>query len=265
MTSNYIYYVYAYLRKDGTPYYIGKGKGDRAFEDHVYHKPPKNKLRIVFLERNLSEIGACALERRYIKWWGRKDINTGILINKTEGGDGISGYKFTEEQKENLSRLRKGKMIGSKNPSFGKKPWNYNLSKDNNSIIKEISEITKLSWQDEEVRNRRNSSIFEKFGVENAFQSEECKTKIRQTNLEKYGVQFPIQSDVIKQKSRQTSLSKYGVDNYNKTPEGKQRASERAKIQRENEPILKCPYCDVSGKGPNMKRYHFDNCKLSPR
>jgi len=23
-----------------------------------------------------------------------------------------------------------------------------------------------------------------------------------------------------------------------------------------------CPYCSLTGSGPNMKRYHFDNCKL---
>lgn len=88
----FIYYVYAYInKKTGLPYYIGKGKGRRAYMPHGRVKLPKDKSKIVFLETNLSNVGACALERRYISWFGRKGIDEGgILLNITEGGEGSS-------------------------------------------------------------------------------------------------------------------------------------------------------------------------------
>lgn len=33
------------------------------------------------------------------------------------------------------------------------------------------------------------------------------------------------------------------------------------KNAKEKLPILYCPHCKLTGRGPNMNRYHFDNCK----
>lgn len=112
------YYVYAYIRskdsstaKAGTPYYIGKGTKKRMYRDHGNTPVPKDRRFIIILESNLSEIGAFALERRYIKWFGRKDINTGILLNRTNGGEGKTNPFVSEDTRNKLSIANIGKTL----------------------------------------------------------------------------------------------------------------------------------------------------------
>ena len=91
------FYVYAYLNEDNTPYYIGKGKKQRMYNKHKSVLVPSDLSKIIIIKDNLTEQESFDLEIQLIQQHGRQDKGTGILLNKTNGGDGISGYVCSEE------------------------------------------------------------------------------------------------------------------------------------------------------------------------
>ncbi len=127
-----MFYVYSYLRENGTPYYIGKGSGNRAFiKRRRGVKPPADTNRIKILYEYEVESEAFQKEIELIAQYGLK-VNGGLLLNQTTGGEGVSrklrpeeiearrkqmlgnqinkGRKLTEEHKRNISEGNKGKQ-----------------------------------------------------------------------------------------------------------------------------------------------------------
>jgi hypothetical protein len=111
-----VFYSYMWLRENETPYYVGKGKDDRAFisSSHCVNRP-KDKSRIIVFPMSSEEL-AFESEKAMIELFGRKDSGTGILRNLTDGGEGTSGTAIlTEERREAKRRAgRIGGKIGGK-------------------------------------------------------------------------------------------------------------------------------------------------------
>lgn len=118
------FYIYTWMREDGSPYYVGKGKGRRAFERYLGHMAPKDsRIRIFPMP---DEDTAFAYEVYLIDFWGRKDLGTGCLRNLTNGGDGVANpsdetrRKIAKGGKSNKGRPAWNKGIPFP-PEFGRK------------------------------------------------------------------------------------------------------------------------------------------------
>ena len=148
------YYTYAYLREDGTPYYIGKGKGNRAYVKHWrskvrggYFTPPE-KDRILILKNNLTENEAYKHEIYMISILGRKDLDTGILRNMSDGGKGGKGVPAwnkgktgtcPEHQREIQRKMaieRNKQYKGANNPRA--KTWKITYENGRVEIVKAL-------------------------------------------------------------------------------------------------------------------------------
>ena len=105
------FYTYMWLREDGTPYYVGKGTGQRAFRLGC---PPHERI---ILQDWPSEQDAFDGEKLLIAFYGRKDNGTEILRNLTDGGDAppsAKGRKLSDATKEKHRKIAVAQGFGSK-------------------------------------------------------------------------------------------------------------------------------------------------------
>jgi len=113
------FYVYLYRDpKDDRVIYVGKGQQNRAWthlrretNSHL-HRLIKKRLEEGFkIEPEIlvygSEEYAHQVEITLIAQYGREDLNTGTLFNLTDGGEGATGAKRSEETVQRLKESHK--------------------------------------------------------------------------------------------------------------------------------------------------------------
>lgn len=104
------YYTYLHLRGDtGLPFYVGKGQRRRAWSRRYRNRHwqaivEKVSFEVQIFKRFADEEQALECERLLIKCYREVGIE---LANYTDGGDGMSGYKASEETRKKLSRISK--------------------------------------------------------------------------------------------------------------------------------------------------------------
>jgi len=213
------FYTYAYLREDGTPYYIGKGKGNRAYSKHRKHIKIPTKDKILILKNNLTEEDAFKHEIYMISIFGRKDLGNGILINLSNGGDGVSGYKHTEKTKYKM------KIKALNRPSVSKET-KEKISKTLKGRKKlPLSEEQKKKISETKKKNFREGKWKSAYGMSGKKHKEETKKKMSDIMKTKNNAQIATQSRMKKvmvngviYNSRKEALEKTGISwrQYNK-------------------------------------------------
>jgi hypothetical protein len=114
-TSGTIFYVYEHWRLDRDEcFYVGKGRGGRAYSTknrNRHHQAIVAKLsrtgsafEVRIVASGLSEPEAFELERERIAFWRSSGVD---LANLTDGGEGVSGFRLSEETKKKLSEIGK--------------------------------------------------------------------------------------------------------------------------------------------------------------
>lgn len=247
------YYTYALINPfTNQPFYIGKGKKNRAM-DHINEasypdtkKSNKHKLNTIreilsnngeviikYIDTNLTEKLAFELEMFIIELLGRRDKKTGILTNLTDGGEGFSGLN------RNLS--------GENTPNYGKR------GEDSIWWGRHHTEETKRKQSE-----KQKGKII----------TEEHKQNMRKPKSEQGRLNIAkarLESDYrpSEETKRKTSETLKGRPSPNKgrpmTEENKQMISERFLGVPKTK--IECPHCKKMTAVHTAKRWHFDNCK----
>jgi len=138
------YYIYRHTTLEDVIFYIGLGSKISHFNTYIQEykrafcrqsRSPswkiaaKKGIKVDILVEGLSYQEACIKEKEFISIYGRVDLNTGTLLNKTSGGAGAvncEGTKKAIQAAVFVNTLTQEKVIGSFKQKHGDR---YDYSK----------------------------------------------------------------------------------------------------------------------------------------
>lgn len=248
------FYVYIYRKPCGMPFYVGKGKGDRAYhhltEARKEITTDTNRLKIniiqkilregndptiQFVETGMDEEKAFEFECVLISEIGSVDLGTGTLANMTDGGEGSVGYKHSKQAIEKIRFSQKEKIVSDET----KRKLSEYVSKNNPMFLDHVRE--KVSGENHWAYGKpaRNKGIP---------MPEEQKRKL---SIALSGENHPFYGKPCTKERREAiSSSAKGVK---KTSTVNMRKPKKKEM---------CLHCKKMVDGGNLRRWHNDNCKM---
>lgn len=161
--STSAFYSYVLARPDGVPFYVGKGRGKRMndlssnrslhFKNLVKKHGAENILKSKM--ECSSESIAFELEIGLIKCMKRSGF---VLVNKTDGGEGPSGFVFSahsrllmsEKQKEYWKDAARRQAVSERNKKYwteeSRNKFSESVKKRGVSTFNKISKALKEHW-----------------------------------------------------------------------------------------------------------------------
>jgi len=207
-----VYFVYCFLdpRKPGNfiyddyifdfePMYVGKGKGNRPKRHFTLYKTNNTRFyskmksiidsgyipKYIYLKDKLCENDSLLYEKKMINNIGRIE-NGGKLTNLTDGGEGISGLKMSEETKLKMSKIRLGKKMGKMSEETKLK-----------ISISKIGSLSPMKGKTHTIESKNKMSLKakqrtgEKNSMYNKHHSIESKIKMSENTIKKIGKDNP--------------------------------------------------------------------------
>jgi len=135
-----IYYVYRHYKKDTLEVvYIGRSRTLNFKRAYTLQCTQRTKewcdvyrefgIDVQVIAKNLTEDESAELEEFLITYYGRRDLNSGNLVNKCNGGKTSKGMIRSEEYKSNMSKNMKERYKSENNPFYQKSHTEESLQK----------------------------------------------------------------------------------------------------------------------------------------